>query len=213
MQPPQRGRIRKREAQQRIVKLYEAWDATEPGTGYTAAEKVIERLSSDAAALDRFARALASPDAESRFHDLALRAVQMAISAQPDEPTHLRTKFQILALCKKDVSAANIVGRYLIEKAAEDAKLLNEFAWDLLTNEAFGHQFNELALAAAEKCYLASGGENWMYLDTYALAEFDTGDVDAAIELENKAIELCPANAAAGLKEALQRFEAAKTQD
>ncbi len=180
---------------------------------YAAAERVIERLSRDAAALGRFARALALPDAESRFHDLALRAVQMAISAQPDEPTHLRTKFRILALCKKDISAANIVGRYLIEKAAEDAKLLNNFAWDLLTKEEFGHQFNELALAAAEKSHLASGGEDWRYLDTYALAKFETGDVDGAIELETKAIELCPADRAADVKEVLQRFEAAKKQD
>jgi hypothetical protein len=34
MQPPQRQIIRKQQALERIVQLYEAWDAAEPGKGY-----------------------------------------------------------------------------------------------------------------------------------------------------------------------------------
>ncbi|MHC4090781.1 MAG: hypothetical protein ACYSVY_10985, partial [Planctomycetota bacterium] len=158
-----------------------------------------------------FAGRLSSPDPKNRCNDLAIKAVELAIAAEPDEPAHLASKFYILLVCKQDRKAAESVGRYLIEKAADNANLLNTFAWRLLTEPESKGKFNELALAAAEKSHQASGGTNWMYVDTLALAKFETGSIAQAIELEKKAIELCDNDALIGdLKQVLKRFEDAQ---
>ena len=175
----------------------------------TVANETIDLIKADPAALGRFARTLSSPDPKHRCNDLALKAVALALSAEPDRAEHLETKFLILATCKQDHKAAEIVGRYLVEKAANDAGLLNGFSWGLLTDEATKGKYNELALIAAQRCHEASGGKNWSYLDTLALAKFENGAVAEAIELEKKAIELCENEAMKEqLTEVLARFEA-----
>jgi hypothetical protein len=79
-----------------------------------------------------------------------------------------------------------------------------------LTEEPLKGRFNRLALAAAEKCHRVSGGNNWMFLDTLALARFENGQVAEAIDLEKKALELCPEEGAKILlAETLERFESA----
>lgn len=173
------------------------------------AESAIKAMKNDAGALARFAGVLASPEMGSRYDDLAVQAINLAVQAEPDEPRHLVTKFQLLLMCKKDLKAAEETGRYLIEKAGEDAELLNAFSWNLLTDESSKGKFNALALEAAERSNRASGGKEWMVLDTVALARFENGNVQGAIEAEKKAIELCnPMDPAMQeLRAALQRFE------
>ncbi len=172
------------------------------------ASRSIKRLTRDAAGLARFARVLSAPERAGRCTPLALRAVELAIQAEPDAPKHLRTKFNILATCKKDLAAAARVGGYLIEKANDDASLLNAFAWSLLTEDDLKGKFNELALAAATRCDKASGGENWMYVDTFAFATFENGATEKAIKLQKKAIDLAGDNPAVEeLKERLEEFK------
>ncbi len=175
------------------------------------ANRTIALMKGDPTGLAEFARTLSSPDPKNKCNDLALRAVELAINAEPGEPYHLQTKFDILATCKQDRKAAENIGRYLIEQAADDSALLNGFAWDLLTNEATAGKYNALALAAAEKANQVSGGKDWMIIDTLALAKFENGAVKEAVELEKKAIELCTnEKALPSLKEALERFESGK---
>ncbi|MCP4247510.1 MAG: redoxin family protein [bacterium] len=177
------------------------------------ANETIELIKGDPTALGRFARTLGSPDPMHRCNDLALKAVELALAAEPDRAEHLQTKFLILATCKQDHKTAEKVGRYLVEKAADDANLLNGFSWGLLTDESTKGKYNELALIAAQRCHDASGGKNWSYLDTLALAKFENGAVAEAVELEKKAIELCDNEAMkAQLKEVLAGFEATKKQ-
>ena len=97
----------------------------------------------------------------------------------------------------------------MVEQASEEAGFLNNFSWSLLTDEPLKGQFNELALVAAEKCHHASGGENYMYLDTFALAQFENGAVAEAVELQKQAVELCPKDSSlmAELKERLEQFK------
>ena len=159
--------------------------------------------------LGRAARMLGNPDAPTGCHDLALEAVEMAIAAEPEAYGHLRTKFDILVKCRNDIKGANAIGRYMVEQATDEPGFLNNFSWSLLTDEPFKDLFNELALVAAEKCHQASGGEEFMYLDTYALAKFENGNVAEAVELQKKAVELCPKDSPlmAELKERLEQFE------
>ena len=51
-----------------------------------------------------------------------------------------------------------------------------------------------------------------MYLDTLALARFETGQIDEAIEIEKKAIEGCDSAELDELRKALERFQRAREQ-
>lgn len=175
------------------------------------AAETIETAEGDASDLGRIARALSDGKHAGSFGDLALRAIDGAIEAEPDESAHVENKFRILAVCKKDREAAEAAAKRFLELADDDSNALNAFSWQLLTDDEFGHEFNDLALAAAERCHVASGGENWMYLDTLALAEFETGSIEEAVEHEKKAIEHCPTDPTPpDLLAALKRFEVGK---
>ena len=93
-------------------------------------------------------------------------------------------------MCKRDDKAAIAIGEYLIEKAAGDARLLDSLSWSLMTERETEGRFSELALKAAKRCHKISEGKNWSYVDTLALALFETGDVAEAIKIEEKAIKL-----------------------
>jgi len=165
-------------------------------------------LKSDPMKSRHFAELLSSQIYDGRYLDLALQSIEQAIAAQPEEPRNLQTRFNILFIGKKDTLQAQKVGDYIVEKAGNDAGFLNEFAWVLLTEEPFAGKFNHLALKAAQRCHELSKGENWMYLDTLALAKFNTGAKKEAIELEKRAIELCPNEQfKRSLQESLHKFE------
>ncbi len=175
------------------------------------AQQAVETLKSDPDSVRRFAMALAAPERTSRCNALAVLAVDLAIAAEPDNASHLRAKFHIQAVCQKNPRAAEATGRYLIEKAGDDAGMLNMFAWDLLTEDDTKGKFNELALAAAQRCDKVSESKNWMYVDTFALAKFENGAVAEAIKLQEKAIELCDSpQYLPELKESLKQFEDGK---
>lgn len=172
------------------------------------AEKAVQRLKGNGYELASLAMRLAAPDSPSRCHTVALQAIDQAIAAEPEEAAHLETKFHVLWTCRQDQAAARAVGLYYIDKVTE-APSLNNFSWMLLTEEDTAGKFNDLALASAEKCHQLSGGKNWMFLDTLALAKFENGRIEEAVEFEGKAIELCPPGhpAKADLEAALRRFQ------
>jgi thiol-disulfide isomerase/thioredoxin len=173
----------------------------------TWAKTSLKLMKDDARQLSMFARMLSTPKHADRCSDLALEAVELAIKAEPDQPAHLMTKFEIMALCKKDARGAEQIGRYLIEKSADNANLLNSFAWDLATNEEYNGKFSQLALAAAERCDEITKGENWMFIDTYAVALAGAGHLDKAIKMQAKAIELCGMDEGFTLDEMTNRLE------
>ncbi len=175
-----------------------------------SANKAIDTLDGKGGELGMFASSLATPDSPGRCHDLALKAVERAIAAEPEVLNHLQTKFRILWYCRKDQSAAETVGLYMVNLATkQDAGMLNNLAWSLLTEDPTIGKFNRLALAAARKCNELTNNENWMFVDTLALAQFENDLVKEAVATELAAIKLCPADhpAQASLKEALQMFE------
>ncbi len=174
------------------------------------AAETIDLLEDDAPRLSRFAEVLSSPKRAKKCGDLALRAVQLAIESEPEEPRHYATKFYILDECKKDYHQAGATGHYLIQKAAADADFLNGFAWSLLTEKSTKGRYDQLALAAAEAMYKAPNGDRWTHLDTLALAKFENGAVPEAIRLQKLAIANCDAEPAkAALRDRLADFEEA----
>jgi putative CocE/NonD family hydrolase len=142
--------------------------------------------------------------------DEALTAVELLIAAEPDNIDLLKSKCQILATGKKDRQATLACGDLLLERLKDDAEELNSVAWKLLTKVDFENAYDEMALKFAERSNVLTKHENWMHMDTLALARFRTGDTLGAIELGRKAIGLC-GNECWGLEElqkSLDRYQA-----
>ncbi len=141
--------------------------------------------------------------------DGALAAIEDTTAVRPASSKLLRKKFDILATGKKDRAAALAVGDGLFEMHRDNANGLNNVAWDLLTKKRYGGNYGQLALKMSVRSNDLTGGKNWAYVDTLALAKFETGDVGGAIELAKKAIDLSGGAGADDLQAALKRFEAA----
>lgn len=169
-------------------------------------------LKQDPTVLAAVARSLSAPALGGRGAAFALRAVNAGLEARPDDLGLLETRFRVQALGLKDKSAAVNTGELLLEKASQNPAMLNTFAWALLTEDGLKGGYNALALSAASKCHEVSGGQNWAYLDTLALAKFESGAVDEAVALERKSIELALKAGVSDISEltaALERFNAA----
>ncbi len=175
----------------RIARFRSLAAAGKDGEAVKFAAETIDIFKGQANDLSEFAGVLSSPPRAKLCGDLALRAAQLAIEADPEEPRHYLGQFYILWECKKDRDAAARAGQYLVQKAAGNADFLNGFAWELLTGANTKGKFNALALAAAEAMHKSPGGDSWTHLDTLALAKFENGAVEDAIALETKAISLC----------------------
>lgn len=104
-----------------------------------------------------------------------------------------------------------------VETAAlkiKDPMLLNDFAWDILTNETFKQRDLPLATRLAKAAVDASEAKDASILDTYARALFDTGNPTDAIQYQTKAIAAATdASEKTELETALKKYQesAAKT--
>ncbi len=141
--------------------------------------------------------------------DKASAVIDEALAGSPGDAKLLRAKFDVLAAGKKDRAGAIAVGDALFDVIADDANALNNFSWALLTEKQYTGDYAELALRLSTRSNELTGHKNWMFVDTLALAKFESGDVQAAIALEKKAIELSDGAGADGLQAALSRFEEA----
>ena len=139
--------------------------------------------------------------------DEALAAIETRLAENPQSVKLLRKKFDVLAVGKKDREAAGRCARMIFEKTRDNANALNTFAWRLLTEDKYGRAYGDLALKMSERSNELTNHENWMFLDTLAVASFANGNVQSAIELEKKAIERCKGDGVKELKKTLARFE------
>ncbi len=67
---------------------------------------------------------------------------------------------------------------------------LNAMAWPVLDHPAVKHRDYEFALFAANRAFEVTKGEDPTVLDTFALAQFKTGDSAGAIKTQTRALEL-----------------------
>lgn len=122
----------------------------------------------------------------------------------------LLEEFEVLAVDENDREAALAVGKRLVKAAWEDARKLNDFAWVLVTEDRYDGGYNELALEATKRSNALTDHANWMYVDTFAHARFALGEVETAVKLEARAVELAGDNDRRGEAEAaLKRFKKA----
>jgi hypothetical protein len=82
------------------------------------------------------------------------------------------------------------LGEQILKEAADDPLFLNEFAWNVMTDEKIKYHDMVLALRASRKaCDLVKGTQPPL-LDTYARALFLNGQIKDAVLIQELAIEL-----------------------
>ncbi len=80
------------------------------------------------------------------------------------------------------------VGDRLVREAGSHPRILNNFAWILLTSPRLRERDLDLATRAAKAAYDATGGREAGIVDTYARAMRDTGRPKEAVELQRQAV-------------------------
>jgi thiol-disulfide isomerase/thioredoxin/Tfp pilus assembly protein PilF len=189
--------------------------AKEPEKAAAAIEKAIEGLDDPQSLRTLGTMALSQETVPGRI-DLAARAARKALEKDPkNAAVRLILAKALFAGGKTDDGVAET--KKVIEAARDEAGVLNDAAWSLLTEGEFPRPVLDVALAAAERCHEITKGENWMYLDTLALAKWKTGDAKKAIELERKALDLAekakaPERTLKEFRDRLAEFEKAVTE-
>jgi hypothetical protein len=140
----------------------------------------------------------------------------VAGQVRADDTEEKIQKYFELATAGKDEAETKKVGDSVLEAAKDDANVLNDFAWKIMTDEGIAKRDLDLAMRTAKAAFDKSEGKEAHIVDTYARALFDTGKIADAIKWQKKAIELCQDdNLKNELEEALKRYEkkAAETKD
>ncbi len=190
-------------------------------------KKAIELAGDDArvgeaeAALKRFLAARGKEKAVSRAPDPPDPAgpakPEKGPKASKEVPTELavlRKEFDVLV--KKGAGRAEVLacGEKVLEAAVDEPAFLNGFAWQLLVEEAYGNEFDELALDMSMRSNKLERFKNWFYVDTLAHAVFRSGDVEGAIGLAQTALALAGDHERRGEAAAsLERFRAALEEE
>jgi len=140
---------------------------------------------------------------ESQNWDDALAVVEELNKVDPDAGRYHfeRLHYQVM---KKDQAAAMVSAEAFL-KAATDPMMLNDCAWGMLTDAAYGEPYYPLALRIAQKAYELTKGQDWSILDTYARAKFQTGSVAEAAKLQEHAIALAEKEGAGGALDELRK--------
>ncbi|GJM25381.1 MAG: hypothetical protein DHS20C16_17960 [Phycisphaerae bacterium] len=121
--------------------------------------------------------------------DAAL-AVLDKLEASGESNTRLDQKrIEILAAGKGNRDQVAAAAKAFADKNARHPGALNQLAWSLLTEDKFESKYNDVALELAELACKASNNSNWAILDTAALANFKTGNVERALELQEQAVK------------------------
>ena len=147
---------------------------------------------------------------EDKF-DEALAGLEELQKLEPNDSLYL-IRYHVLLVRKKDAPGAAMIGAQIV-KSVDDAEVLNEFSWGILTDEELeGVRDTKLALDVAKKANDLTAGKDWSIVDTYARALFETGDKKTAVTEQKKAIALAEEakldkESLGNLKEALERYE------
>jgi len=147
------------------------------------------------------------------------QALQLFEAFQRDYPSSAKgldsVHFSILAQLPDQRAAATRLGTSLVDQAIEagDAMALNAFAWGLVDPEQKREErFLDLALRAASKSSELKGGKDAAILDTVARVHFWRGDLDLAVQFQERAVQHAKGKMKASLEPALAEYKQALAQ-
>jgi putative PEP-CTERM system TPR-repeat lipoprotein len=175
-------------------------DPKNPDILYYEADRALQRGDTKAA-FDLFSRGARQNPGESRWV-LALADLLIgeqrgseAVAMLADWSTeHPKDKRVMMALGLAHIGQGNAhsaiaVFAELAELAPDDAAVLNDIAWSLRTVDS------GIALGYAEQAVELTEGESPATLDTLGMVLAETGEVDRAVEVLQKAVDMSPSNA------------------
>lgn len=144
-------------------------------------------------------------------YDRAESLMDKAITENPD----MREQLSIQKVSILLASGSNKLGGYVKDLAGglfkDNALALNEIAWTMIDEEEeWPRRDYPAALVVAEQAVVASKGEDWMILDTLALAQFKNNLFKKALESQEKAVKLMNKDKEADAdtkKEVMERLE------
>ncbi|HUU85559.1 MAG TPA: TlpA disulfide reductase family protein [Phycisphaerae bacterium] len=118
----------------------------------------------------------------------ALLLIDRLIQMDPNPLRYQMLKFNVLSDGKKDAEAAKAFAPVLLT-ALPHYLDLDDFARGLLSGD-LGEDYYDLALTFCKAAYEASGGDKKDIAHSYARAMFLNGDIQGAVRLEKRALEL-----------------------
>jgi len=101
----------------------------------------------------------------------------------------------MLVQAGEETAASTFASQYIDKATIDDAQTLNGIAWDIVDPESKKDATKrdlKLAMKAATKANDLLKGEDAAVLDTLALVHFETGDLEKAAALQEKAVKLAP---------------------
>lgn len=183
---------------------------TRPADAAGRAALWLECVKGDADQCLHVGRELIRLTPKSSLLHLARQALDLGLRADPHHRELHLELFDLLAHQLHDHDGATQVGKTMVRRIGHDATWLNSFSWRLMTLPETQDTFAELALFAADRMTELPGWETYHRLDTLALAKFENGLIDDAIQLQAKALSQCAPSAKARYQERLDRYRAAK---
>jgi len=128
-------------------------------------------------------------------YDVAMAREQAQKAAMQEELSELTMlwaqEYLVLAKYGRDKAGADAIGKKILDCGFDNEVFFGQFAWTLLSNPNLVHQDLPYMLTVAERANTLSNGESADILDTLALALFRSGQVEKAVESQERAITLC----------------------
>ena len=152
------------------------------------AGRLVPLLGDNPQKLKGYAEQLASSHHPTAFGNVARTAIDRAIGQKKATRDLLMVKFLVLEVCERDPQSAHDVGRKIIASMGNNNGTLNSFAWDLLTEHTYKGKYSSLALIATDQMEKNGQAITYYMLDTIALAKFENGLIDEAIDFQSRAI-------------------------
>jgi regulator of sirC expression with transglutaminase-like and TPR domain len=175
------------------------------------AEASFKRFRKDPVAVRKLSVVLCNTAVTEKYKDLLLPMFEARIAFDPKDIEAIRVRWELCAFLFDDPNmrrkATEAYAAHL--GLQDDLDLLNGFAWNLLTDRAFGPRDYPFALKAAKRI-LEFPKVPHHILDTVALAYFKNGDKANAIKIQEKALAKAEkagdAKAAEGYRKQLEKF-------
>ncbi|MBC7967288.1 MAG: redoxin family protein [Fuerstia sp.] len=135
--------------------------------------------------------------------------IDQLIAKSPGNSQFKQARFQFL-LKDEMFDEANKAAEELIKASNDNAMELNQLAWVLSTSVPGPGPDLDLALAAAKRAEELTESKNASILDTLGRVLFAKGNIDDAIVIQKKAIELANLDEKEQLEASLKEYEAAR---
>ena len=120
-------------------------------------------------------------------------------------------RFQHFLFRGDDLKRAYVLGHALVQRANDDAQMLNEIAWTVLEDAPPSRRDANFALKAALRANELTNSSDAAILDTLARAHFERGAVKMAVTWQERAVARAANDATllAALEQTLVRYRKA----